>query len=86
MLMLGFSCNEKKSDKVIIGVSMLSMQNEFIQQVADALEKSAATSQVELIIVDAERSSLKQVEQVAGVVLIVNFQFHHDKKLKYTYN
>ena len=68
MLMLGFSCNEKKSDKIIIGVSMLSMQNEFIQQVADALEKSAATSQVELIIVDAERSSLKQVEQVESFI------------------
>ena len=47
---------------------MLSMQNEFIQQVADALEKSAATSQVELIIVDAERSSLKQVEQVESFI------------------
>ena len=61
ILFVGFSCGEKKSDKIIIGVSMLSMQNEFIQQVADALEKSAATSQVELIIVDAERSSLKRI-------------------------
>ncbi|NBW03611.1 MAG: sugar ABC transporter substrate-binding protein [Cytophagia bacterium] len=68
ILFVGFSCGEKKSDKIIIGVSMLSMQNEFIQQVADALEKSAATNQVELIIVDAERSSLKQVEQVESFI------------------
>lgn len=47
---------------------MLSMQNEFIQQVADALEKSVETNQVELIIVDAERSSLKQVEQVESFI------------------
>ena len=62
------ACSEKKKDSLVIGVSMLSMQNEFIQQVADALEKSAKTANVELIVVDAERSSLKQVEQVESFI------------------
>ena len=66
--LLASACSEKKKDSLIIGVSMLSMQNEFIQQVADALEKSAKTANVELIVVDAERSSLKQVEQVESFI------------------
>jgi inositol transport system substrate-binding protein len=68
IFLASISCSEKKKDKLVIGVSMLSMQNEFIQQVADALEKSAKTANVELIIVDAERSSLKQVEQVESFI------------------
>ena len=66
--LIGSGCSEKKKDSLVIGVSMLSMQNEFIQQVADALEKSAKTANVELIVVDAERSSLKQVEQVESFI------------------
>jgi len=66
--LVGSACSEKKKDHLVIGVSMLSMQNEFIQQVADALEKSAKTANVELIVVDAERSSLKQVEQVESFI------------------
>ena len=62
------SCAEKKKDHLVIGVSMLSMQNEFIQQVADAMEVAAKKENVELIIVDAERSSLKQIEQVESFV------------------
>lgn len=62
------ACTDKKKDKLVIGVSMLSMQNEFIQQVADAIEKSGKTAEVEIIIVDAERSSLKQVEQVESFI------------------
>jgi inositol transport system substrate-binding protein len=66
--LIGSGCSENKKDHLVIGVSMLSMQNEFIQQVADALEKSAKTAKVELIVVDAERSSLKQVEQVESFI------------------
>ena len=66
--LIGSGCSEIKKDSLVIGVSMLSMQNEFIQQVADALEKSAKTANVELIVVDAERSSLKQVEQVESFI------------------
>ncbi len=66
-----FSCGKKEKDgkkKMVIGVSMLSMQNEFIQKVAQSLEKNAETNQVELIVIDAERSALKQVEQVENFI------------------
>jgi len=66
-----FSCGEKEKDgkkKMVIGVSMLSMQNEFIQKVAQSLEKNAEANQVELIVIDAERSALKQVEQVENFI------------------
>jgi inositol transport system substrate-binding protein len=55
-------------DKIVIGVSMLSMQNEFIVNVRDQLEKRANELGVELIIVDAERSALKQVEQIESFI------------------
>lgn len=66
-----FSCGKKEKDgkkKMVIGVSMLSMQNEFIQKVAQSLEKNAEANQVELIVIDAERSALKQVEQVENFI------------------
>jgi inositol transport system substrate-binding protein len=44
------------------------MQNEFIQKVAQSLEKNAEANQVELIVIDAERSALKQVEQVENFI------------------
>lgn len=68
-LSLGFwSCQNKQEQGPVIGVSMLSMQNEFIQQIADALEKEAKAKGVTLILVDAERSSLKQMEQVESFI------------------
>ncbi|GAB3316159.1 sugar ABC transporter substrate-binding protein [Larkinella ripae] len=47
---------------------MLSMQNEFIVNVNDEIEKKAKESDVELITVDAERSALKQIEQVESFI------------------
>lgn len=57
-----------KGDKPVIGVSMLSMQNEFIVNVSDEMEKKAKEAGVELITVDAERSALKQVEQIESFI------------------
>lgn len=57
-----------KGDKRVIGVSMLSMQNEFIVNVSDEMEKKAKEAGVELITVDAERSALKQVEQIESFI------------------
>ena len=54
--------------KPVIGVTMLSMQNEFIVNVHDAIAKKAEQEGVELITVDAERSALKQVEQVESFI------------------
>lgn len=63
------SSNESgQSDKLVIGATMLSMQNEFIVNVSDAMEEKAKEMGVELITVDAERSALKQVEQVESFI------------------
>ncbi|WP_460969463.1 sugar ABC transporter substrate-binding protein [Spirosoma migulaei] len=56
------------SKKLVVGVSMLSMQNEFIVNVHDAMVKKAEADGVELITVDAERSALKQVEQIESFI------------------
>jgi len=66
-------CNqtsEKESGekKMVIGVTMLSMQNEFIVNVSDEMEKKAQELGIELITVDAERSALKQIEQVESFI------------------
>ena len=63
--------NEKAQDggkKLVMGVTMLSMQNEFIVNVHDEMAKKAEAAGVELITVDAERSALKQVEQVESFI------------------
>ena len=74
LLLVG--CGQGSSDnkeangdkKMKIGVTMLSMQNEFIVKVSDEIEKKAQEMGVELIVVDAERSALKQVEQVESFI------------------
>ena len=59
---------EGDSKKIIVGATMLSMQNEFIVNVHDEMEKKAQELGVELITVDAERSALKQIEQVESFI------------------
>ncbi|WP_345242925.1 sugar ABC transporter substrate-binding protein [Nibrella saemangeumensis] len=77
MAILHMGCNQGSSSeqgqnsegkKLVVGATMLSMQNEFIVNVADEMEKKANESNVELIVVDAERSPLKQVEQVESFI------------------
>ncbi|MFT7249586.1 MAG: inositol transport system substrate-binding protein [Psychromonas sp.] len=69
-LFLLTACQPTSEDdgKLVIGVSMLSMQNEFIVNVADEIEKKAAEMNARLILVDAERSALKQMEQVESFI------------------
>jgi inositol transport system substrate-binding protein len=55
-------------DKIVVGATMLSMQNEFIVNVHDEMEKKAGELGVELIVNDAQRSALKQVEQVESFI------------------
>ena len=62
------SSDKADGDKPVIGVTMLSMQNEFIVNVSDEMEKKAQEAGVELITVDAERSALKQIEQVESFI------------------
>lgn len=71
LLVAIFSCNSSKNSdekKIKIGATMLSMQNEFIVNIADEMQKKADELGVELIIVDAERSPLKQIEQVESFI------------------
>lgn len=68
------SCNQSKSNessgekKIKVGVTMLSMQNEFIVNISDEMNKKAEELGVELISVDAEHSPLKQIEQVESFI------------------
>ncbi|CAN5674876.1 sugar ABC transporter substrate-binding protein [soil metagenome] len=62
------SDKSQESKKIIVGATMLSMQNEFIVNVHDEMEKKAQELGVELITVDAERSALKQIEQVESFI------------------
>lgn len=66
------SSSEKKGSdkdrKLVVGATMLSMQNEFIVNVHDEMKKKAQELGVELITVDAERSALKQIEQVESFI------------------
>jgi inositol transport system substrate-binding protein len=56
--------NDKKKDGMVIGVSMLSLQSEFVVNVKDAMEAEAKEKNIELIITDAQRTAEKQVQQV----------------------
>ncbi|SDM86156.1 inositol transport system substrate-binding protein [Daejeonella rubra] len=59
---------KSKANKIVIGISMLSMQNEFIVNINDEMQKKAQELGAELIIVDAERSPLKQIEQIESFI------------------
>ncbi len=60
--------SDQEGEAFVIGATMLSMQNEFVVNVADEIEKKAKDAGVRLILVDAERSALKQVEQVESFI------------------
>lgn len=68
------SCSQSKNaensgeKKIKIGVTMLSMQNEFIVNISDEMNKKAEELGVVLISVDAEHSPLKQIEQVESFI------------------
>ena len=49
---------------MVIGVSMLSLQSEFVVNVKDAMEARAKELKVRLVVTDAQRTAEKQVQQV----------------------
>lgn len=68
-------CKEKSSAKEeteqfigVVGVSMLSLQNEFIVNVKDVLVEHAKKRNIKLIVTDAQRSADKQVQQVESFI------------------
>lgn len=69
VLALGCDTQSRKAGEPYrIGVSMLSLQSEFVVNVRDAMEKYAPKDSVELLIVDAERNADKQVQQVESFI------------------
>lgn len=54
--------------KPVIGASMLSLQSEFIVKVKDAMEAGAKEQGVELIVNDAQRAAVRQVQQVESFI------------------
>ena len=70
-IFLFLACNSSKKEEknqVVIGATMLSMQTEFIVNISDEMQKKADEMGVKLILVDAERSPLKQMEQVESFI------------------
>lgn len=68
-------CKEKKADsndnpdsKLVIGVSMLSLSNEYVVILHNELRKAAKSKNIELIITDAQRSADRQVQQVESFI------------------
>lgn len=65
------SCNsaqKEEKEKIKVGATMLSMQNEFIVNISDEMQNKADELGIELILVDAEHSPLKQIEQVESFI------------------
>jgi inositol transport system substrate-binding protein len=62
------ACSSDKKSKLKIGVSLLSLQSEYIVNLNDAMQKKADEMDVELIVVDGEKSALKQIEQVESFI------------------
>lgn len=66
-----FACNSSKKEEknqIVVGATMLSMQTEFIVNISDEMQKKADELGIKLILVDAERSPLKQMEQVESFI------------------
>lgn len=62
-------CQGGNSNKgPVIGASMLSLQSEFIVKVRDAMESEAEKQQVRLIVNDAQRAAVTQVQQVESFI------------------
>jgi len=55
-------------DRKVIGVSMLSLQSEFVVNVKDAMEDAAAEQGVRLIVNDAQREAVRQVQQIESFI------------------
>lgn len=63
------SCNNGDGKKkTVVGVSMLSLQSEFVVNVKDAMEQRARELDLSLVIMDAERTADKQVRQVESFI------------------
>ncbi len=64
MLMLTWPSTAKEREDTVIGVSLLSVSNEFIVNIKDALEAKAEALNVRVLVSDAQRSAERQIQQV----------------------
>ncbi|UCD49451.1 MAG: sugar ABC transporter substrate-binding protein [Phycisphaerales bacterium] len=55
-------------DRLVVGVSLLNLSNEFIVDIREALEAKAAELNVKLIVTDAERSAERQIQQIESFI------------------
>jgi len=67
-LLAGCQAGGRGDGKPVIGASMLSLQSEFIVKVKDAMETAADEQGVRLIVNDAQRAAVKQVQQVESFI------------------
>src|SRR3546814_10234211 len=67
-LLAGWQGGWGDDGKPVIGVSMLSLQSEFIVKVKDAMEGAAGEQGVRLIVNDAHRAAVHQVQQVESFI------------------
>lgn len=67
---LQYGCRQggRTDGRPVIGASMLSLQSEFIVKVKDAMETAAGEQEVELIVNDAQREVVRQVQQVESFI------------------
>lgn len=67
--LIQLGCGSSNSDgRKVIGVSMLSLQSEFIVNVKDAMEDAADKQGVRLIVNDAQREAVRQVQQIESFI------------------
>lgn len=68
--LLMFACGPSadSNGKKTIGVSMLSLQSEFVVNVKEAMEDEAAAQGIRLIVNDAQREAIRQVQQVESFI------------------
>jgi inositol transport system substrate-binding protein len=67
-LLILTGCSKAEKPKIVIGVSLLNLSNEFIVMLNQSMNDKAKQLGVELIVNDAERSAEKQVQQVESFI------------------
>src|SRR5690554_4009093 len=68
IMLHGCGQSRESDDRKVIGISMLSLQSEFVVNVKDAMEEAAKGKDVRLIINDAQRAAERQVQQIESFI------------------
>jgi inositol transport system substrate-binding protein len=68
LMQVGCGPSGNTDGQKVIGVSMLSLQSEFVVNVKDAMEEAAEEQDVRLIVNDAQRAAERQVQQIESFI------------------